>query len=171
MSQARTTANLDRFAAEMRASSQAADKRWGELSNKMGTLAEDLVAPSIPGVFSAFFSLPDPEWRVRVWARHRTNRSRRREYDVVAWEGDIFLINETKSQAKPEHIPALLEAAADARGYFAEAEGRMVVASLASFYIEPSLVLAAEREGLLVFGLGTGLFEVLNSPGFKPREF
>lgn len=119
----------------------------------------------------AIFGLPDPEWRVRVWARHRTDRSRRREYDVVAWDADVFLVNETKSQARPEDVPALLEAVSEARGYFVEAEGRRVFGSLASFYIEPSLVLAAEREGLLVFGLGTGLLEVLNSRSFKPREF
>jgi hypothetical protein len=46
-----------------------------------------------------------------------------------------------------------------------------VFGSIASFFIDPSVVRAAEREGLLVFGLGTGLLEVLNSPGFKPREF
>ena len=171
VSQAHTNANLDRFVAEMRASSQAADKRWGELSNKMGTLAEDLVAPGIPTVFSTFFGLPDPEWRVRVWARHRTDRSRRREYDVVAWDGDVFLVNETKSQARPDDVRALLEAVTEARSYFVEADGRRVVGSLASFFIDPSLVRAAEREGLLVFGLGRGLLETLNSPGFKPREF
>lgn len=170
-SQAHTNANLDRFAAEVRAASQAADKRWGELSNKMGTLAEDLVAPGIPAVFSTFFGLPDPEWRVRVWARHRTDRSRRREYDVVAWDGDVFLVNETKSQARPDDVAALLEAVAEARGYFVEAEGRRVFGSLASFFVDPSVVRAAEREGLLVFGLGRGLLETLNSPGFKPREF
>lgn len=96
--QVRTTANLDRlseemrvFKDEMRASKKDADERWGELANKMGTLAEDIVAPSIPKVFQALFGVEDPDWYVRVRRRHRADRSRRVEFDVVAWGGQHFL--------------------------------------------------------------------------------
>ncbi len=159
------------FQDKMQASSDAADRRWGELANKMGTLAEDLVAPGIPGVFRDVFHVEDPEWRVRVHARSRKDRSRRKEFDVVAWGGEVFLVNETKSQARPEDIEPLLRTLAETRDFFAEAETLRIVGSLASFYVDPSLVRAAEREGLLVFGLDTGLLRVLNAPEFKPRMF
>ena len=57
------------------------------------------------------------------------------------------------------------------RDFLPEADGRDVIGSLAAFRIDPSLVAAGERQGLLMFGLGGGLLEVLKAPGFAPRRF
>ena len=61
--------------------------------------------------------------------------------------------------------------AGEARAYLPEAAGRKLVGAIASFRTDASLVRAAERQGLLVFGLGSELLEVLNSEGFRPSEF
>ncbi len=81
----RTSANLDRLSEETRASNKEADRRWGELANKMGTMAEDIVAPGIPEIFHRLFGIEDSDWCVRVRRRRRADRSRRVEFDVVAW--------------------------------------------------------------------------------------
>ncbi len=191
--QAQTTANLDRlsdemrvfkdemrvfkdematFKAEMRSSSKAADRRWGELANKMGTLAEDIIAPGVPAILCDVFGVEDAaDCLIRAWRRDRKDRSRRREFDVVAWAGGVFLVNETKSQVRPGDIPAFLELLGETRSYWPEAEGHKVVGALASFRVDSSVVTAAERAGLLMIGLDTGLLRILNSPGFRPREF
>jgi len=39
----------------MRISGKRADRKWGDLVNKMGTLVEDMVAPNIPGVAEEYF--------------------------------------------------------------------------------------------------------------------
>jgi hypothetical protein len=93
------------------------------------------------------------------------------EFDVVAWAGGVFLATEVRSSARPEDIPVLLSRFAETREYFPEAEGLNVFGALASFYVDESLVRAAEREGLLVFGLSSGLLELLSSPERKPRAF
>jgi hypothetical protein len=60
--QVRTQQNLDQLSREMRefkddrlAADTRLDRRWGELANKMGTLAEDIVAPGIPAIFQRAF--------------------------------------------------------------------------------------------------------------------
>jgi hypothetical protein len=183
--QLRTTANLDRLSEEMRAFKEEmrgfkdetrvangeANKRWGELANKMGTMAEDIVAPGIPAMLQRLFGVEDPDWYVRVRRRHRVDRSRRMEFDVVAWGGQYFLATEVRSAARPEDLPVLLSRLGETRDYFPEADGLKVFGALASFYVDESLVRAAEREGLLVFGLSGGLLELLSPPDFKPREF
>ena len=181
-----------RFREDMRASSQAADRRlselgvrvdqvgehvaqvskqMGQLSNKMGTLVEDIVAPSIPEVFSRFFGVQDPAMLVRARLPDPADPSRRQEFDVVAWGGDVFLINETKSRLIPKDIKDLVELLPRARRFFRDAEGKGVVGSLATFYVDPSLVASAEKRGLLVFGLSRGLLDILNRPGFEPRRY
>jgi hypothetical protein len=183
--QARTNANLDRLSDEMRAFKDEtrvsnaemrgwlkdSRRQWGELANKMGTMAEDIVAPSIPAIFQRLFGVDDPDWYVRVRRRHRADRSRRVEFDVVAFGAGRFLAAEVRSSAKPEDLPALLSRFREVRDFFPEAEGMKVAGALATFYLDSSLVLAAEREGLFVFGLGSGLLEILNGPGFAPYEF
>lgn len=188
----RTTANVNRLSDEMRtfkdemgafkdemrafkdetrASNKHANRLWGELANKMGTMAEDIVAPGIPEMLRRLFGVEDPDWYVRVRRRHRADASRRVEFDVVAWAGGYFLAAEVRSSARPEDLPALLSRFAEVRDFFPEAEGSKVVGALASFYVDASLIRAADREGVLVFGLGGGLLELLSSPGLKPREF
>jgi hypothetical protein len=148
------------------------DRKWGELANKMGTLVEDIVAPGIPTVFSSVFGLDRVEsYAQRVRRTHRVDRGRQREFDYVASAGDLLLVNETKSTVRPEDIPAFVAALREARDYLPEAEGKRIVGALAGFSVDPSLVAAGERQGLLMFGLGTGLLRVLNTPGFRPQQF
>ncbi len=160
------------FKDEMGAVSDRADRRWGELANKMGTLVEDIVAPGIPAVFrSVFHQEAEPACGIRERRWHRRDPSRRREFDAVAWGGGVFMVVQTKSALAPEDIGAFLEALGEVRDYFPEAEGHRVVGALASFYVAPSLVLGGERRGLLMLGLSKGLLEILNTPGFTPQAF
>lgn len=171
-------AQMDAFQVEMRAFKDEMSRnhaemrqRYGELSMSLGTLAEDIVAPSIPDVFKTVFGVEPTGQSVRSSFKHREDPGQSQEFDVVAWGGGYFLVNETRKRARPEDITALLELLPKARQYFPQAEAMKVVGSLASFYLDPSLVRGAERQGLLVFGLGGGLLEILNSPGFRPRGF
>jgi molybdopterin converting factor small subunit len=157
--------------AESRAGRAEDRKKWGELANSMGTLVEDIVAPGIPDVFQRVFGVSEVIGRLINPKVPRRGSGPSREFDAVAWGGGYFLLNETKRRVKPEDIPAVVALLPEVRDYFPQAEGLKVVGSVASFRVDASMVRAAEREGLLVFGLGGGLLEVLNSAGFKPREF
>ena len=181
--QMQTERSLNRLSEEMRAfknemsasserNERAWRRQWGELANRMGTLVEDIVAPGIPEIFRQRFGFEELELAApRMRRRHRMERGRSREFDYVAMAGDLVLVNETKSTLRPDDIPAFLEVLGEVREYLPEAEGRAVVGSLASFSIDPSLVTAGERQGLLMLGLATGLLDVLNTPGFEPRRF
>lgn len=159
----------DRQIAESRAE---ADRKMGELSNKLGNLVEDIVAPSIPTLFRELFGAQDLDMSAEhLRRRHRLDPGRMREFDYVAMAGQIVLVNETKSSLRPEHIHSFVATLSEIRQYLPDAEGRDVIGSLASFSLDPSFVVAGERQGLLMFGLGTGLLRVLNSPDFKPRRF
>jgi hypothetical protein len=197
--QAHTDANLDRLSAEMREFKQEmrefkqemlgfkdrtervierleqgderSRRQWGELANKMGTLVEDIVLPGIPEVFSRLFGL-EPNLAVRVRLQHPIERGRTREFDALAQAGDVLMVNQTKSTLRPGDIEAFVELLrGEAREYLPQARGLKLVGALASFYVDPSLVRAAERQGLIVLGLARGIVEVLNREGFRPAEF
>jgi hypothetical protein len=195
--QDRTQAQIDQFAAETRAFAERitaaaerlddrmertdrrmqemaarSDRQWGELANKMGTLTEDIVLPGIPTVFRTFFGEEGRvDLAVRVRRHHPADAGRSEEYDAVVSGGDVLLIAESKSTLRPEHIGEFRDKLARSREFLPEAAGKRVVGLLASFYLEPGLVTAGERQGLIMVGLGTGLLQVLNTPGFVPRAF
>jgi len=150
-------------------------REWGELSRRLGTMAEDLVAPSIPRITQTVLNCPPEAFEmsaVRVVKQHPVDRGRNREFDVVAVCGDYLLINETKSKMKLEYIEEFVEKTLpEAREFFPKYQDKKVVGCIASLYVDASLVKNAEKRGLIVLGFGEDVMDVLNSPGFVPRTF
>ena len=149
-------------------------KQWGELANKMGTMAEDLVAPSIERILREVVGCErnDVEYvAVRVRRRHRAT-NQRREFDVVAVCGEYLLVNETKSSLRPEALDTFAkEVLPRVRDYFPEFDEKKVIGAVASLYVNDSVVRCGERLGLIVLGFGEDVMDVLNDPDFVPTEY
>ncbi len=163
----------DRYTQESRAEIHAMNKKWGELSNKMGTMAEDLVAPSIGRIVrhTVGGAEDDIEYlAVRVKKRHPTTKQHQ-EYDVVAVCGGYMLINETKSSLRPGDVEDFVSVLSQAREFFPEYADKSIIGALGSLYVDDSLVRCGERAGLIVLGFGEDVMEVLNQPGFVPKAF
>lgn len=182
-----TQRNLDRLSDEMREFKEEMRefkqesrheirdmrKQWGELSNKMGTMAEDLVAPSIGRILRETVGCSDngiEYMAVRVKKLHPVAK-RNQEYDVVAVSGEYMLINETKSQLKPEDVEKFVTTLSEAREFFPEYAEKKIIGVIASLYVDDSIVRFSERSGLIVLGFGEDVMEVLNQPGFVPKAF
>lgn len=165
---------MDAYRERSEAEQRAMNRRWGELANKMGTMAEDLVAPSIPRILRTLFGCPDDLLdlaAIRVRRRSARDRSRSREFDFVAACGDYLLINETKSSLKPTDVDEFVETLATAREFFPEHAERRVVGALASLYVDESLARYAERNGLIILSFGDEGMDLRNSSAFSPRLF
>jgi hypothetical protein len=155
------------------------DKEWkefrkmlGDEANRTGRLVEDVLAPSVSDLFRQITGWQgDVKPAPRQWRGRNGDPAKMREFDLVAWAGDYFLLLEAKSKVIPGDISGLLDVVGVIREYFPEAAERRVIAGIASFYMDESIVTAIERRQLLAVGLGSGLAEFLNSPGFKPTEF
>jgi hypothetical protein len=177
----RAAAEMREFKAETRVRDERAaarmrqmDKKWGEVVNRMGTLVEDMVAPSLPQIAYATLNCSKESLEyhaVRVKKRHKSE-PRRQEFDVVVVCGDYLLINETKSKLNIESIATFVEKTLPVvRDYFPEYAAKKVVGCVASLYVDDGVLQYGERQGLIVLGTGQGMMGALNSPGFMPRIF
>jgi chromosome segregation ATPase len=96
---------------ELRKNIADSRKELGQISHRLGTLVEDLVAPSLPRVFREMLNCPADEdvlINVRVRRRHPTQKGKMLEIDAMAdWENYV-IFNETKSQFTPEKVKAFL---------------------------------------------------------------
>jgi hypothetical protein len=184
-SQARSAEVQTRWEAENRRESAEWWARWdatvkdmrresGELSRRLGTMAEDLVAPSVGHVLRTVIGASEDDVTsvaVRVRRRSPQRPGEMVEFDVVAVCGNYVLINETKGRLTPEHIPAFVKRLGTVRDFFPEYAGKRILGAMASLYVDESLVRLGERHGQIVLGFGQDLMDVLNAPGFVPREF
>ncbi len=150
------------------------NKQLGEIANKQGRMTEDLVAPSICRILREVVRCPrrfECGSLVRPRRTHPLDKSRLKEFDVIADCGDYVLVNETKSNLGPEDIGKLMDTIEEVREYFPEFRDRKFIGSLATLYAEESLIKFASRKGILVLAVGDELMDVKNEPGFKAAIF
>ena len=163
---------MSEFKDEMRQESREMNRRWGDISNSLGMLVENMVAPSIPRVLREVLGCPDGgEQFLTVRFRSKLSDGRTREFDAIAGCGEYLLINETKSRLGPSDIDSFIEVLKIARDFLPEYAERKIVGALASLYVDPSLVAAGERRGLLMLGVTDEAMEVLNSSDFHPTVY
>ena len=86
------------------------NQRWGELANKMGTVVEDIVAPSVRRLAREVFDGGDLVYfGTRQTVTREDDRSRRREFDALYVGTRAVLLNQTRSSPR----------SADARAFVA----------------------------------------------------
>jgi len=139
---------------------QRMNKQWGDLANRLGTLVEDIVAPSLPRVAADLFGCERPElFALRVQRRFNGDT---REYDALVVCSDCVLVNETKSRLNSKHVERLLAKLAELPTVFPEYAYKRIIGVLASLYPDPSIVSRATSAGILVMGMGDEAMHVLN---------
>ena len=143
--------------------------KWGEMARKLGTITEDLVAPSIPRIIKEEYGLEVTDLMVRRKKRLKDGRSK--EYDAIAVAGGYVYVDETKSTLDSEDVKDFIEEIQGFRDFFPEYEGKKIIGILASLYVDEGALKYAEKSGFLVLAVGEALMEVKNTKGFKPKEW
>ena len=139
------------------------NKRLAEISDSMGTLIEDMVAPCGFKLAEAVFGDQAAETcSIRVRARHPARTGETMELDLLAVGPTKVLVVEVKRrmdaakadeyrqklQRLPEFLPALA--------------GKTVCAAVASVYLEPSVIAFLNRQKLYGIAMGDEVMEVVN---------
>jgi len=157
------------FKDEMRKDRREMNRKWGDISNKLGTMVEDLVYPSLPRVIKETLGRA-PE---RIWARfnQRLADGRVKEFDAIALTEDCVCLNSTKATLRSSDVDAFGTDIATFREYFPEYRDLPLVGILATLAVATSVLNYAEKQGFLVLAVGEEIMEVKNRPGFEPKRW
>lgn len=156
------------FKEETRLDRQRMNKQWGDLANRLGTLVEDIVAPSLPRVAAELLACDAPElFALRVVRRQEGET---REFDALVVCKDAVLVNETKSRLKSSHVEAFLEKLSELPRFCPEYSDKRLVGVLSSLYPDLSVVRRATAAGILVMGMGDDAMEVLNPEALGTQD-
>ena len=134
------------FKDEMRDDRKSMNKQWGDLANKLGTVAEDIVAPNIPRIVKEYFNC-DAVLDFSVWRRvvNSKDQSKIKEFDAFTVCRDFLLVNETKSTPKIEYINEFLETLKEVYDYFPYYRDKKIIPVFSSFYLTEDICTLYEK--------------------------
>jgi len=158
-------ARMEADTQRMRADTRRMQKAWGDLANKMGTVAEDIVAPNIPRLAVEEFGFTEVE-DLMVRARRASRRGEKRvaEWDVVCSGPDKVIVVDVKSTPTLEKIREAPARFAGFFDFFPEYEGRELIGVFASWAIDPKLHPAIRDAGLYGIAMGEDTMDIVVRP-------
>lgn len=174
-SQMRTEAELRVFRDEMRAfkdemrafkdvterDRREMNRKWGDLANKLGTMVEDLVAPSLPRLIEARFGAPVLDLSIRH--KRRLSNGESREFDAIAQTDTLVFLNSTKASLRGTDVDRFIDDITAFRRFFPEHAERPLIGILATLAVDEGMLAYAARQGFLVLAVGDQVMEIQNA--------
>ncbi|MBK1621651.1 hypothetical protein CKO42_25310 [Lamprobacter modestohalophilus] len=164
------------FKDEVRADQEASrreriemNRKWGDLANKLGTIVEDLVYPSLSRIVRETFGEEPRDIVVRF--KRRLSDGRREEIDALAVTDELIVLNSTKATLRSADVDAFILQIERFREFFPEYAALPVVGLLATLSVDNSVLRYAERNGFLVAAVGEEVMELKNRADFEPRRW
>ena len=125
------------FEAEMREDRREMNRQWGNLSNKLGTIVEDIVVPAIRPALRKYFEV-DP-LTIAPNIRRRVG-SEEYQVDALAVSDKLVFWVEAKSSPRSEHVKEILEKAGQFRRFFPEYEDKEMIIIMAGISFPSEVV-------------------------------
>ena len=91
------------FKDEMKDDHKRMNKQWGELSNKLGTIVEDLIAPAVRPVVKKYFDEDIVDFSLNR-KKHDKSINLRGEFDVIAASETTVYLVEVKATFREEYL-------------------------------------------------------------------
>ncbi len=159
---------------EMNADTKALKKELIEnsckFSDKLGTLAYDMMAPSIPGIAQAYFGDDDfASFAIQVKKKRAGGSGEIRDFDAIAESEKNFYVNDTKSSPSLEYVNEFAEVLADLPDYFPQCRNKRIIPIFSSPHIPDNVLMHLTRHGIYAMGLKEDSMELLNFDQVEER--
>lgn len=143
------------------------NKRLAEISDSMGTLIEDMVAPCGFNLAGAIFGTEEAHTcTIRVRRKHPQRRGEWMKLDLLAVGPSKVLVVEVKRRPDPEKVSAFREKLARVAEFFPELAGQRIYPAFASVYFDPSLIAFLNQEKIYGIAMGEEVMELVNRGQF-----
>lgn len=146
------------------------NKRWGELANKLGSVVEDIIAPGIPHIAQEYFGCPEIEdFMVRRRVVNKKDRSKRREFDVIAVCQDVVILNETKEYVKIAYIDQFVQflQGGEFYDYFPEYQDKTLIPIFSSLYLADEVVNDLTKHRIYALAMSEEAVDLVNLEHIK----
>jgi len=138
------------------------NKKWGELANKMGTVVEDIVAPSLGGIAREYFKVDEFDFFAVRLKKKNHDGNVRREFDVVAASRDYFFVVETKATPRTEYIRKFIELVPELASWFPDAKDKKIIPVFASLYMPEDSIAYLTNNNIFAMAMREDNMDLLN---------
>ena len=152
---------------------KAMNKRWGELANSMGTVVEDIVAPSIRRLAHEVFDCGEQRYfGTRVSVNRSDDPSRKREFDALYVGARAVLLNQTKSTPRTDDAREFVQflESGEFALYYPRFRELPIVPAFSSLSIPEDMVRYLTRRGIYAVAMGDEAMQVLNLNEVRRRS-
>ena len=166
-------AEVARDRAEAARDRKAMNRRWGQLANKMGTVVQDIVAPSLRRIARDELGCGDERSFSVTMSRVRSDDPHcRREFDALYVGTQAVLLNETKSTALSEYAKEFVEflKSGEFGLYFPEYRELPLVAVFSSLRLPDDVITYLTRNGIYAVSMGEETMQVRNRDAVSARK-
>ncbi len=149
------------------------NKRWGELANSMGTVVEDIVAPSIRRLAHEVFDCGEQRYfGTRVSVNRSDDPSRQREFDALYVGARAVLLNQTKSTPRTDDAREFVQflESGEFALYYPRFRELPIVPAFSSLSIPEDMVRYLTRRGIYAITMGDEAMQVLNLGAVRNRR-
>jgi len=149
------------------------NKCRGDVANKLGTVVEDFVAPSIRRLAREVLNCGDQEsFSIRTYRYRDNDRAREREFDALYVGTQAVLLNETKTTALADYCREFAEflQAEEFVRYFPELAGKPIVPVFSSLSIPENIATYLTRQGIYAVAMGDDAMQVHNREAVRSRR-
>jgi hypothetical protein len=162
---------MKEFKDEMKEFKIEINKKWGELANRLGTLAEDIFGPGIPYLLKSL----GYETELYFFDLGVGPKGRKRQYDVLIFarseqgKKKVF-VAEVKNQARTEDFNQMQKSLEALPELFEPVRGKTIVPILAAFRFPENIEIYASKRGVLLVRMGGEYLEPLNREVLRRYE-
>ena len=143
------------------------NKRLAELSDSMGTLIEDMVAPCGFRLAETIFQDEEAEsCAIRIRRKHPAAPAEQMELDLLALGPTKVLVVEAKRRLDAAKVADYQEKVSRLVEFFPELRDKKILPAVASVYLEPSVVAYLNRQKIYGIAMGDEVMEVVNADQF-----
>ena len=99
---------------------------------------------------------------VRRQVINKRDRSKRREFDVIAVGQDAVIINETKSKTRISYVDDFIEALGQIFDYFPEYAEKQIIPIFASLHLDESVINYLTQNRIYAMTMGGETMQIVN---------
>jgi hypothetical protein len=160
----------EEWKAEKKQMNREWNQKWGEVTEKLGTFAEDLAAPNLKRIAREQFGCEKPDdYMVRRDKRNPLDPSQTFEFDAILVSGSLVFLLESKFTVRMKYLEGLPRLIENFKLCFPEYADYKLIPVFASMNIERDQIKYLTKLGIYAMALGEETMEILNFDELQGR--
>lgn len=131
---------FEQYREENRAEHRKLNQELGRISNKMGTIVEDIIYPATRPLISRYFNVETDDIDISSNIDRKNRNKEREEFDIVASTEDKVFLIEVKSTMRDSCIAQFKDKIKRFPSFFPEYSSKTLIPIIASLSMQPNTV-------------------------------